>query len=380
VHDTATVTGAVPGFDPTGAISFTLNGTGVANDPTVDGTATARSVDSAALAAGSYTYKAIVADDPNYVGDDSPDEPLTVDQAQLGITTKIHDASHTDITNTIAAQGSVVHDTATVTGAVAGFVIPAVSFTLNANAVNNLAAGESGYTARTVDSAPLTSGSYIYKATVASDSNYIGATSADEPLTVLGTQNGLTLGYYSNQNGQNDLTGSRTGTTLKTAIKTCVFGPLANGTNSVLVDGSGIYKTVAFFGTYANVKSYLLGASATNMAYMLSAQLLTTEFNVCLGKVNATKSIYVPAVRIPATGLSMSATLQNALSAQPAGANPWTQVSFAGIASIQAILNASIAQLKANPNTIAAGGNRTYQEALKDLLDGINNNQAIFLP
>ncbi len=63
MHDTATVTGAVPGFTPTGAITFTLNGNGVAIDPSADGTATARSVDSAPLAAGSYTYRASVAGD-----------------------------------------------------------------------------------------------------------------------------------------------------------------------------------------------------------------------------------------------------------------------------------------------------------------------------
>jgi hypothetical protein len=398
VHDEATVTGTPAAFTPTGDVTFTFykNATNPAM-PCDDATAVAAgtvsldangvahpSNDSVALAAGSYGFIASYEGDKNYADSLGSCEPLTVNPAQLGITTKIHNASHADITNTIADPGSVVHDTATVTGAVAGFDIPAVTFTLNGSPANNANPAEAGFSASTVNSDPLTSGSYIYVATVAGNSNYIGATGADERLSVLGRQNGLTLGYYGNQNGQYDLTGSRTGPTLKPAITACVFGPLANGTNSVLVDGSGNYKTVAFFATYANVKSYLLGASATNMAYMLSAQLLTTEFNVCLGKVNATKSIYVPAVTLPGTNTHLSSTLQNALSTNN-GASSWLQVSGvtpnpAGVAKIQTILDASIGSLKVKPNTIAAGPNRTYQEALKDLLDGINNNQAIFLP
>jgi hypothetical protein len=58
-----------------------------------------------------------------------------------------------------------------------------VSFTLNGVGVGNGAA-EAGFTARSVDSSPLAAGGYIYKAIVGSNDNYIGATSADEPLTV----------------------------------------------------------------------------------------------------------------------------------------------------------------------------------------------------
>src|SRR5207244_947782 len=65
-------------------------------------------------------------------------------------------------------------------------------------------------------------------------------------------------------------------------------------TLSVLVDNGGAYKALSWFKTYANIKSFLAGyANATNMANMLSAQLLTTEFNICLGKVDPTKSVYV---------------------------------------------------------------------------------------
>src|SRR5262249_60822586 len=77
--------------------------------------------------------------------------------------------------------GSVVHDTATVTGGVAGFAIPAISFTLNNSPVSLNPNGETGVDARTADSAPLHAGSYTYKAAVASSDDYIGGLSADEP-------------------------------------------------------------------------------------------------------------------------------------------------------------------------------------------------------
>ena len=176
VHDTATVTGAVAGFDPTGAISFTLNGGAVANANPAEAGFSASTVDSAPLGAGSYQYNASVAGDDNYIGDDSPDEPLTVDKAQLTIVTEIHDAGHNAVGDAVHVPlGSVVHDTATVTGAVAGFdPTGAISFTLNGGAVANANPAEAGFSASTVDSAPLGAGSYQYNASVAGDDNYIG--------------------------------------------------------------------------------------------------------------------------------------------------------------------------------------------------------------
>src|SRR5262249_59547275 len=87
----------------------------------------------------------------------------------------------------------------TVQGAVAGFPIPAITFTLNGSAVatNSTPDPDSTVTARSIDSAPLIGGSYIYNATVDSNGDYIGATSADEPLTVNPSLN-RTQGYWKN--------------------------------------------------------------------------------------------------------------------------------------------------------------------------------------
>ena len=85
------------------------------------------------LHAGSYTYQAqFIGNGPfAEVTATSEIELLTVNKASLQITTAIHDANHNVVTE--VPLGSVVHDTATVTGGVAGFALPAVSFTLNGN-------------------------------------------------------------------------------------------------------------------------------------------------------------------------------------------------------------------------------------------------------
>ena len=143
----------------------------------------ATSVETGALGAGNYTYIASVAGNGNYLGDTSPDEPFTVDKAQLEITTEVHDAAHADITNGNVPLGSKAHDNATVTGGVTGFAIPAISFTLNGNPVNN-GSTEAGFDATSVETGALGAGNYTYNASVAGNGNYIGDTSPDEPFTV----------------------------------------------------------------------------------------------------------------------------------------------------------------------------------------------------
>ena len=190
VHDTATVTGQVGSIAPTGAVTFTFDKmpsqcgtTAIGTDAGLD-SGKARSVDTAALAAGSYNFRASIAGDSNYEGATGDCEPLTINKAQLGITTTIHDATHGVVANNgHVPLGSVMHDNATVTGGVNGFPIPAISFTLNAVGVAN-ATTEGGFDATSVDTAALGAGNYVYVATVAGDDNYLGATGADEPFVV----------------------------------------------------------------------------------------------------------------------------------------------------------------------------------------------------
>ena len=191
VHDSATVTSTAG--TPTGTVDFKFFNGPCGGDGTQIGTTSTvalvngvadPSAASPALAAGNYHYSAHYnSNNATWTSADADCEPLTVNKAQLTIVTHIHNAAHQDITNTHVPLGSVAHDTATVTGQVPGFdPSGAISFTLNAAPVANPA--EAGFSASTIDSAPLAAGSYTYNASVAGDNNYIGDNSPDEPLTV----------------------------------------------------------------------------------------------------------------------------------------------------------------------------------------------------
>jgi hypothetical protein len=186
----------------------------------------------------------------------------------------------------------------------------------------------------------------------------------------------LTLGYYgSASNGRKDLTGSTTGTTLLAGVYNYLFGPSGvlvkpgSTTLSVLVDGSGSYKPLSFFQSYANLANFLNNASATNMAYMLSAQLLTTELNIYFGRVNPSQYIYIPNVS------GMSSADLNALHSPPGGLSAVS----GNFVQIQAALTDAIQALVAYPNTTATATQRYYEEALKNMFNSINNNGNIFV-
>src|SRR5207247_1428457 len=102
--------------------------------------------------------------------------------------------------------------------------------------------------------------------------------------------------FYAGKDGQAALTGSRTGTTLTTSLYNSLVAALdPNHTGFLaLVDANGHHLADTFLQSYANVKSYLKTTDGT-IAFKLSLQLLTTELNVLLGKVDATTSIFVPA-------------------------------------------------------------------------------------
>ena len=82
------------------------------------------------------------------------------------------------------ALGTNAHDNATVTGGVAGFALPDTSFTFDGNAIANAAAAEAGFTKTSIATGALGAGNHRFQATVESNANYIGATSALEPFVV----------------------------------------------------------------------------------------------------------------------------------------------------------------------------------------------------
>jgi len=150
--------------------------------------------------------------------------------------------------------------------------------------------------------------------------------------------NGLTLGFWSNKNGNKILTGSSNGTggTLLPAVVNLLNSPCNGG--AVLRNANGTIHT--FTNSYSAFRTWLLGANATNMAYMLSAQLVALKFDVNYGN---------PAVDGGAFDLCSNSTINQ-------------------------LMSTACDQLAMDGNTVAGNPTRTVQEHLKNCIDAINNN------
>jgi len=150
----------------------------------------------------------------------------------------------------------------------------------------------------------------------------------------LGSGGGLTLGFWSNKNGQ------------------ALFGAddlaLLVSLNLRKADGTAFDPD-----KYATLRTWLLSATATNMSYMLSAQLTAMELNVFNGKVSGAALVYAPG--------TLSA---NAL----------------GFATVNALMAEANAELALHGLVLAGSPYRTYQEALKNALDSANNNKTFVQP
>lgn len=162
-----------------------------------------------------------------------------------------------------------------------------------------------------------------------------------------GGQNPVTLGFWSNKNGELVLTGTKTGTAF---LSTYTF---INGLN--LKNAAG--NPAVPFANYAALQTFLLKATATNMAYMLSAQLVTMELNVASGNVSGGTIIYAPGAGFSLNGVPDFTTVTLLMAA----AN--TDLGTAGHAI-----------------TLSGSPYRSHQEALKNALDGGNNGNNFVQP
>jgi stalled ribosome alternative rescue factor ArfA len=206
--DTATVTG-VSGFTPIGSVIYDFFDNGTCGGSPVTTLAVSiqakgvvpNSLSSGPLAAGSYSFEASYGGDANDGTSISVCEPFTVVASTSSAATQvIDDATGQPPTNPpTEVTGSIFHDTATVTG-VSGFT---PSGTLTYDFFNNGSCSETpansqdvtlaadGSVPNSTATAPLTPGSYSFEATYHGDQgarpdpNYLPATSACEPFTVL---------------------------------------------------------------------------------------------------------------------------------------------------------------------------------------------------
>jgi hypothetical protein len=228
VHDSANLTFTGGGTLPTGSTVFfsffTNNGcTGDAaagNTASVDvggDSSPASGLDpvlaKGPLGAGDYSYIAVfVSGDSSKVADALGDcEPFKVSQGTPGASTAIHrgatDSGAPIVVTGNLPSGSIVHDSATVTG-ITGFApTGTVTFTWFTNSLCTTGTGTAlnivtlvnGVADPSTAEGPLAAGSYAFQATYNGDVNYTSKTSDCEPLTIF--QAGRTMGFWGNQNG-----------------------------------------------------------------------------------------------------------------------------------------------------------------------------------
>jgi hypothetical protein len=155
----------------------------------------------------------------------------------------------------------------------------------------------------------------------------------------VGPGNGKTLGFWSNKNGQ--------------ALITAANLTLLDGLNLVNANGSAFNPT-----TKVQVKNWLLSANATNMAYMLSAQLTAMELNVADGFVNGGLQVYVGTP--PA---SCPIGVKNSIDAS----------GFLSISTLMSDGNTMLGSTGGNL-TLSGAPLRACEEFVKSALDAGNNN------
>jgi hypothetical protein len=151
----------------------------------------------------------------------------------------------------------------------------------------------------------------------------------------LGAGGGRTPGFWSNKNGENQM---NDGGTAVPELN------LLGGLCLRKADGSDFDP-----GTYGDFRTWILGATATNMAYMLSAQLAAMQLNVEAGFVSGSSLVYAPGCGNTGVGNN-----------------------FISITDLMAAANTALC---ADGYTPSGDPNRATQECLKNALDNANNNR-----
>lgn len=149
------------------------------------------------------------------------------------------------------------------------------------------------------------------------------------------------IGYWANKNGQSLITGPY----LCELNALCLRN--ANGSDFDPVAGCPTPSNTQLNAGRSALKGWMQSATATNMSYMLSAQLAAMKLNVLKGYVNGSKLIYAPGT---------------------------VSANIAGFASVNVIMTEANNFLCANP--IISSGNSLLPtaEAIKNALDKANNN------
>jgi uncharacterized repeat protein (TIGR01451 family) len=195
-YDTASVTPS-DGFTATGTVDYTFftngdcSGEGsAAGSVTLDQQGNVPNSDpTGLLAAGDYSFQATYSGDDNYKGSTGDCEPFSVGKAPLRPSTTIKNAADDSTVDGVLPLGSKVYDTTQLSGAVEGFdPTGTVSYRFFQNGdcsgEGSSAGSDVALDGQSDTQGPLGAGDYSFQATYSGDSNYNGATSACEPLTI----------------------------------------------------------------------------------------------------------------------------------------------------------------------------------------------------
>jgi hypothetical protein len=214
-------------------------------------------------------------------------------------------------------------------------------------------------------------GTYWWSAVYSGDSNNVSVSdnlndtsTIDQTTTIVEGTGGLSIGFWSNKNGQ----------ALETISDFAQLGTLnlrtASGAQETFSTAAG-----ALAKDVSSLASWLKSATAANMACMLSAQLAALQLNVDHCLVNASAYVDCNLISSAFNTFANGTALITALNSQGA------LTDASGIVQIKALMNAAVKVLgtSGGASTTAASGLRSFEEALKDVFDAINNNMAIIL-
>jgi Bacterial Ig-like domain (group 3) len=187
-------TSAVPGFTPTGTVtySFFKNGSCTGSPSTtqtltLSGGKVPNSATTAALAPGSYCFKASYSGDTNYEPSTSCLESFTVTKAMTFVGTVGYDARTGKPWSGTEVAGATAYDSATATGvSVSGFApTGTVTYTLHSGSCSGTIVStqtvtlSGGKVPNSSITAALAPGSYCFQASYSGDTNYYPSTSCE---------------------------------------------------------------------------------------------------------------------------------------------------------------------------------------------------------
>lgn len=197
-------------------------------------------------------------------------------------------------------------------------------------------------------------GDYKIRESLPVEPNWMATTLTEQTVTVsqnetkvvkfgnlcLGAGGGRTLGFWSNKNGQAVMNDGGEMESELALLRSY------NLKNSLGVDFDPQ--------NYSSFRSWLLGANATNMAYMLSAQLAAMILNVEANFVKGDALVYAPGCGN--TGINSD------------------------FITINDLISKANESLKSYPLTLSGHPARAEQECLKNALDWANNNKNFVQP